>query len=382
MPRQSSLWAVVLASIAGVVAAAPVPREEYVFAPDTGRWVGVWRNVAQPGGAGGRVLLVGKLDADGVFYEMHRHLAPPADGPEYAVILPALGDGRPAYEYRAGRLIRGKLRDAAFVPDEGSKVIPFSDYHYGPGAPPVWNLPGRFVKKGAPGSARLGDLGLRADDGVTRPESKFSALPLPGLILQSACYLAVNADWIVGLLRPDEEYVFVTDTERVVGIGANWSARRLIRQLDAAGPAVRVMGPNTAVLFVGKLDADGNFNRTRQCEFNGPPSIQPKYTRIWPPPLSMGGLRVPGRDANLRRKRCWQLLRAAQGFSGHRVQRLQIPVGNPHLEPAGQVCQEERPLTASRAEGQGPMSRGLELRTTFRPSLDGQTALRVLLGSA
>jgi len=60
-------------------------------------------------------------------------------------------NGRPeknVYEFRSGRLIKGEL-DAKghFIPEIGSKVIDFKDYHYRPDGPRIWNLPGRFEKR-------------------------------------------------------------------------------------------------------------------------------------------------------------------------------------------------------------------------------------------
>jgi internalin A len=54
------------------------------------------------------------------------------------------------YEYRSGRLVKGTLlENGTFVPELGGKVIDFKDYHYAKDAPRIYNLPGRFVKKGS-----------------------------------------------------------------------------------------------------------------------------------------------------------------------------------------------------------------------------------------
>ncbi|HEY8505421.1 MAG TPA: hypothetical protein VIL46_12630 [Gemmataceae bacterium] len=43
-------------------------------------------------------------------------------------------------------LVPGELQpDGRFVPEAGGTIIPFADYEYRPTAPPIWNLPGRFV---------------------------------------------------------------------------------------------------------------------------------------------------------------------------------------------------------------------------------------------
>ena len=36
------------------------------------------------------------------------------------------------------------MNSGKFVPDEGGRIIKFSDYHYSPFARPIWNLPGYF----------------------------------------------------------------------------------------------------------------------------------------------------------------------------------------------------------------------------------------------
>jgi hypothetical protein len=55
----------------------------------------------------------------------------------------------PVFEYRSRRLIPGNLdEDGTFLPDVGSRVVDFQDYHPGSGVRRVYNLPGRFVEKG------------------------------------------------------------------------------------------------------------------------------------------------------------------------------------------------------------------------------------------
>jgi hypothetical protein len=52
------------------------------------------------------------------------------------------------YEFRSGRLIPGDIDDDGnFIPTVGGKIIDFKDYRYGPKAPKIYNLPGKFVKK-------------------------------------------------------------------------------------------------------------------------------------------------------------------------------------------------------------------------------------------
>jgi hypothetical protein len=60
-----------------------------------------------------------------------------------------MGKSRQRYEFRSGRLIKGEFdADNNFVPEAGSTVISFKDYIFTPDAIPIWNLPGKFVKKG------------------------------------------------------------------------------------------------------------------------------------------------------------------------------------------------------------------------------------------
>jgi len=56
----------------------------------------------------------------------------------------------PVYEFRSGRLIKGNIDDdGTFVPEIGTKITDFKDYHYSKDAPRIYNLPGHFVKKGS-----------------------------------------------------------------------------------------------------------------------------------------------------------------------------------------------------------------------------------------
>ena len=125
--------------------AVPPPRageagEKYVFVPDTDRLVEIVR---------GDLVLTGKLDINGDFLEDPHHRRK-TNMPVYSqpsIVLLNANQG-PAYEYRSGQLIKGVIADwGNFVPEIGSAVVPFTDYRYGPDALPIWNLPGRFVKK-------------------------------------------------------------------------------------------------------------------------------------------------------------------------------------------------------------------------------------------
>jgi hypothetical protein len=129
------------------------PPAEYVFVRDTDRWVGLYR---------GGTIYIGKLDADGKFHDSvridhnKRYSGMEREGKKYALISwPELDRLRPAYEYRAGTLVKGVINsDGVFVPDPEAPAIPFWQYKYSPTAPPIWNLPGTFQKKEPPGGAK------------------------------------------------------------------------------------------------------------------------------------------------------------------------------------------------------------------------------------
>jgi hypothetical protein len=123
------------------VRAAPAPLVEYAYVEDLTRWVEIKR---------GSSRLFGHLDADGNFVQEFKIAqgAPTSVMPRFESITPDRLFLTPVYEFRAGRLVKGVLRqDGHFVPDVGSKVIRFDDYKYDPGAVPIWNLPGRFQPK-------------------------------------------------------------------------------------------------------------------------------------------------------------------------------------------------------------------------------------------
>ena len=102
----------------------------------------------------GEKVYVGNLDTYGRF--IPDPLVPPQEPEKFAGIVPnsrplMLGpDGRrEVYEFRAGRLVPGKLTDDdRFVPQVGGLIIHIRDYVYTPEARPIYNLPGRFYPKG------------------------------------------------------------------------------------------------------------------------------------------------------------------------------------------------------------------------------------------
>jgi hypothetical protein len=116
-------------------------RGEYVFVENTNYRVGLKHN---------GTYIIGYLDRTGMF-TTDRKCAPikvgeSVSGPAFTVLN---GDPGTAYEYRSGRLILGQIdKDGTFVPALGSKVISIKDYRPGGNAAPIYNLPGRFVKKG------------------------------------------------------------------------------------------------------------------------------------------------------------------------------------------------------------------------------------------
>jgi hypothetical protein len=120
---------------------------DYVFVPDTSRWVEVLRRE-------GDVIYwsIGKLDMAGTFVP-HRDFCnmrgERSNAPPDTTLLYHDQTG-PVYEYRSGRLIKGAIdsKTLSFVPEVGSKVIDFKEYRYGKDVA-IWNLPGTFKK--APG---------------------------------------------------------------------------------------------------------------------------------------------------------------------------------------------------------------------------------------
>jgi hypothetical protein len=115
----------------------PVQDDRYIFVQDTNRTIGIYR---------GGFVLVGKFDARGNFIQrlLYAREATPDLGD--ATII-RFTEPAKVYEFRSGRLIKGDmLPSGAFVPEVGSKVIPFEDYIPGPKALPIWNLPGYFKK--------------------------------------------------------------------------------------------------------------------------------------------------------------------------------------------------------------------------------------------
>ncbi len=109
---------------------APAPAG-YRYQEDLGPRVGLLR---------GTIVVVGKLDKNGKLVEDWRH------SPVQLLNKP-LRENEEVYEYRVGRLIKGKLdNDGNFIPEPGSKVIALSDYQPGDRAPRIYNLPGKLAR--------------------------------------------------------------------------------------------------------------------------------------------------------------------------------------------------------------------------------------------
>ena len=52
------------------------------------------------------------------------------------------------FELRSGMLIPGQFaKNGLFVPENGATISKFADYSYSELARPIWNLPGKYVKK-------------------------------------------------------------------------------------------------------------------------------------------------------------------------------------------------------------------------------------------
>jgi hypothetical protein len=129
----------VLILVLSSLAAWDTPAPEYEFVPDTNRWVLMVQ---------GERMSLGKLDSAGNYLPDGRYVSLGGGSlPDHTVL-----NGRavsPVYEYRSGRLILGEIDGFGnFVPKLDSKIIDFKEYKPGEGVPAIYNLPGKFVKKG------------------------------------------------------------------------------------------------------------------------------------------------------------------------------------------------------------------------------------------
>jgi hypothetical protein len=96
---------------------------------------------------------IGKLDEAGNFVVPHRGYFQFRRGQPLSRVPPCTPiNGEPeknVYEYRSGTLVPGAIDDDGnFIPTLDAKVIDFKDYVYSPKAAKIYNLPGKFVRKG------------------------------------------------------------------------------------------------------------------------------------------------------------------------------------------------------------------------------------------
>src|SRR6478735_3317497 len=87
------------------------PQEEYIFVPDTDRWVCVYRKKWQ---------LIGKLDANGDFIDKYKYSkgAGLSLVPRFTVINHFGQRPRTVYEFRSGSLIKGQMTSIGdFIPE-------------------------------------------------------------------------------------------------------------------------------------------------------------------------------------------------------------------------------------------------------------------------
>jgi hypothetical protein len=140
--RSFIMTAVALALLSTACTDNPVP-DEYEYVQDTNRYVMVVH---------GDLYSIGKLDDNGNFITDKRYVNMSgmlSNIPAATLINIPLKRQKHVYEYRSGRLIKGQVdEEGNFIPDLGSKVISFKDYHYSPDALRIYNLPGKFVRKG------------------------------------------------------------------------------------------------------------------------------------------------------------------------------------------------------------------------------------------
>ena len=98
-------------------------------------------------------LSVGRLNEEGVFKETKR--LPYRNGVliysgHPFTLLTVYASKSVVYELQKKTLVPGRLSEKCeFTPDPKGKPIPFAEYQYTPGDPPIWNLPGEFRIAGA-----------------------------------------------------------------------------------------------------------------------------------------------------------------------------------------------------------------------------------------
>ena len=139
---------------------------QYVPMPD--RYVGLFTAEA---------LVIGKLTAEGKFKPITRYRVEP-EGDILIISGPMFTDlngpdvvARPVVYHLDGKtLTPGRVTaDGAFTADPKRVAIPFAEYEYSPTAPPIWNLPGRFLPLGIDPDKRLPALSGASGGGFGQP---------------------------------------------------------------------------------------------------------------------------------------------------------------------------------------------------------------------
>jgi hypothetical protein len=124
----------------------------FQFVPDTSPLVGIDHGHRETFSTG-HLDVAGNFIPDGPFINRNVHRGRSASPPFRFINTSGSLPEMEAYEYRSGRLLKGKInKDGDFVPDLDSKVISLESYleHYDPDkSPEIYNLPGRIVKKGS-----------------------------------------------------------------------------------------------------------------------------------------------------------------------------------------------------------------------------------------
>lgn len=139
--------------VAREFAGVPAPRVEFLVVRDCDRRVGFLREGA---------MHIGTFDADGGFHEVETLNIRNQSSIKLKQVGEEWIDNRlsgpytnvswrgPAFEYKAGRLVSGEVNSqGVFVPGNATanRIGDFRDYLPGPNAPPIWNLPGYFMRR-------------------------------------------------------------------------------------------------------------------------------------------------------------------------------------------------------------------------------------------
>jgi hypothetical protein len=147
LARRACVLCALVAALALVAdqacAQAEGQKVQYEYREDLKPYVGLLRQ---------GLVALGHLDPKGNFIPLPKvePIDPrnPFSGPAYTIINRPIRPNEPVYEFRSGLLVKGKLTEEGdFVPDQGGKVIPLRDYHYGKEAPRIYNFPGKFVER-------------------------------------------------------------------------------------------------------------------------------------------------------------------------------------------------------------------------------------------